>query len=96
MIWETSFYALFLDETMTYSCGIFAGADSTLEDAAIAKYDRICQKLGLKPGDEVLEIGSGWGGFALHAAGRYGCRVTTTTISRAQYDLARAASTPPA
>jgi cyclopropane-fatty-acyl-phospholipid synthase len=83
------FYALFLDETMTYSCGLFAGADSTLKDAAIAKYDRICQKLGLKPGDEVLEIGSGWGGFALQAAGRYGCRVTTTTISRAQYDLAQ-------
>jgi cyclopropane-fatty-acyl-phospholipid synthase len=83
------FYALFLDETMTYSCGIFAGADSTLEDAATAKYDRICQKLALTPADEVLEIGSGWGGFAIQAAGRYGCRVTTTTISRAQYDLAR-------
>lgn len=83
------FYALFLDETMTYSCGIFEGPDSTLKEASVAKYDRICQKLALQPGDEVLEIGSGWGGFALHAASRYGCRVTTTTISRAQYDLAR-------
>jgi len=83
------FYALFLDETMTYSCGIFEQEDSTLEEASLAKYDRICRKLGLQPGDHVLEIGSGWGGFAIHAAGRYGCRVTTTTISRAQYDLAR-------
>jgi cyclopropane-fatty-acyl-phospholipid synthase len=83
------FYALFLDETMTYSCGIFEKEDSTLEEASLAKYDRICRKLDLNPGDHVLEIGGGWGGFALHAAGRYGCRVTTTTISRAQYNLAR-------
>jgi cyclopropane-fatty-acyl-phospholipid synthase len=83
------FYALFLDETMTYSCGIFEGEDSTLEEASVAKYDRICQKLALQPGDHVLEIGSGWGGFALHAASRCGCRVTTTTISPAQLTLAR-------
>jgi cyclopropane-fatty-acyl-phospholipid synthase len=83
------FYALFLDETMTYSCGIFEQEDSTLEEASLAKYDRICRKLALKPEDEVLEIGTGWGGFAIYAAGRYGCRVTTTTISRAQFDLAR-------
>ncbi len=83
------FYALFLDETLTYSCGIFEREDSTLKEASLAKYDRICRKLDLKPGDRVLEIGSGWGGFAIHAAGRYGCRVTATTISRAQYDLAR-------
>jgi cyclopropane-fatty-acyl-phospholipid synthase len=83
------FYALFLDETMTYSCGLFEKEDSTLKEAAIAKYDRICRKLALKPDDEVLEIGGGWGGFALYAAGRYGCRVTTTTISKAQYDLTR-------
>ncbi len=84
-----AFYALFLDETLTYSCGIFETAESTLEQAAIAKYDRICRKLGLTPSDHVLEIGSGWGGFAIHAARHYGCRVTTTTISRAQYELAR-------
>jgi cyclopropane-fatty-acyl-phospholipid synthase len=83
------FYALFLDDTMTYSCGIFEREDSSLKEASLAKYDRICRKLGLQPDDEVLEIGSGWGGFALHAAGRYGCRVTTTTISPAQYDLAK-------
>jgi cyclopropane-fatty-acyl-phospholipid synthase len=83
------FYALFLDDTMTYSCGIFEREDSTLKEASLAKYDRICRKLDLKPEDEVLEIGGGWGGFAIYAAGRYGCRVTTTTISRAQYELAR-------
>ena len=83
------FYALFLDETMTYSCGIFENEDSTLKEAALAKYDRICRKLALQPEDEVLEIGSGWGGFALYAASRYGSRVTTTTISQAQYDLAQ-------
>jgi cyclopropane-fatty-acyl-phospholipid synthase len=74
---------------MTYSCAIFEAEDSTLTEASLAKYDRICQKLDLNPRDHVLEIGSGWGGFAIRAAGRYGCRVTTTTISRAQYDLAR-------
>ncbi|MFP3868854.1 MAG: class I SAM-dependent methyltransferase [Desulfobacteraceae bacterium] len=83
------FYALFLDETMTYSCGIFETEDSSLEAAAQAKYDRICQKLALQPGEAVLEIGSGWGGFAIHAARNYGCRVTTTTISPAQYELAQ-------
>ncbi len=83
------FYALMLDETMTYSCGLFPRPDSTLEEAALAKYDRICRKLDLKPTDEVLEIGCGWGGFALYAARTYGCRVTATTISPAQYDYAR-------
>ncbi|MFZ2088840.1 MAG: cyclopropane-fatty-acyl-phospholipid synthase family protein [Desulfobaccales bacterium] len=83
------FYALFLDDTLTYSCGIFEREDSTLKEASLAKYDRICRKLALAPGDHVLEVGSGWGGFAIQAAGRYGCRVTTTTISQEQYDLAR-------
>jgi cyclopropane-fatty-acyl-phospholipid synthase len=83
------FYALFLDETMTYSCGIFEQEDSTLKEASLAKYDRICQKLNLQEGDHILEIGSGWGGFAIHAASRYGCRITTTTISPAQYHLAQ-------
>ena len=84
-------YALFLDETMTYSCGIFERPGSTLAEASIAKYDRLCRKLALKETDHLLEIGTGWGGFALHAATRYGCRVTTTTISRAQYRLGRTA-----
>jgi cyclopropane-fatty-acyl-phospholipid synthase len=82
------FYSLFLDPTMTYSCGIFEHEDSTLEDASIAKYDRICQKLELKPGQRVLEIGTGWGGFAVHAAQHYGVHVTTTTISDEQYRYA--------
>ncbi len=80
------FFSLFLDDTMTYSCGIFEHAGSTLKEASVAKYDRICRKLALRPDDHVLEIGTGWGGFAIHAAGGYGCRVTTTTISRRQYE----------
>ncbi len=84
-----AFYELFLDETLTYSCGIFEREDSTLEEASIAKYDRICRKLRLSPADHVVEIGSGWGGFAIHAAKVYGSRVTTSTISRSQFDLAR-------
>jgi cyclopropane-fatty-acyl-phospholipid synthase len=82
------FYALFLDGTMTYSCGIFEHADSTLEEASVAKYDRICRKLQLQPGDSVVEIGTGWGGFAVHAAQNYGVHVTTTTISDEQYRYA--------
>jgi cyclopropane-fatty-acyl-phospholipid synthase len=74
---------------MCYSGGIFPAADSTLREASTEKMDRICRKLALQPGDEVLEIGSGWGGFAMHAAANYGCRVTTTTISQEQYALAR-------
>jgi len=83
------FYRLWLDRTMTYSCNIFEREDVTLEEAAAAKYERICRKLALAPEDHVLEIGTGWGGFAIHAAKNHGCRVTTTTISRQQYDYAR-------
>jgi cyclopropane-fatty-acyl-phospholipid synthase len=83
------FYRLFLDPSMAYSCGIFERADSSLAEASTAKFDRICHKLGLTPGMQVLEIGTGWGGFAIHAARHYGCSVTTTTISRQQHDLAR-------
>ncbi len=83
------FYTIFLDGTMTYSCGIFEQEGSTLKEASLAKYDRICRKLALQDGDHVLEIGSGWGGFAIYAASRFGCRVTTTTISPAQFHLAR-------
>jgi cyclopropane-fatty-acyl-phospholipid synthase len=83
------FYRLFLDPTMTYSAGIFEGPESSMEEASIAKYDRICRKLRLGPGDHVVEIGTGWGGFALHAATHYGCHVTTTTISEQQYAFAR-------
>ncbi len=83
------FYALFLDETMTYSCGIFEHDHSTLKDASEAKYDRICRKLQLAAGDRVVEIGTGWGGFALYAAQKYGVHVTTTTISDQQHEFAR-------
>ena len=82
------FYQLFLDQTMAYSCGIFERNNSTLEEASTAKFDRICRKLGLITGMKVLEIGTGWGGFAIHAARNYGCHVTTTTISQHQHDLA--------
>ena len=83
------FFELFLDPTMMYSCAVFERADMSLEQAQIAKIDRLCRKLDLKPHDHLLEIGTGWGALALHAARHYGCRVTTTTISRAQHDLAR-------
>ena len=82
-------FELFLDETMMYSCGIFHDQQTTLQEASEAKLARICQKLQLKPTDHLLEIGTGWGGFALYAAKHYGCRVTTTTISKQQYDYAR-------
>jgi cyclopropane-fatty-acyl-phospholipid synthase len=83
------FYRLFLDETMTYSCGIFETPHASLQAASLAKYDRLCRKLDLGADDHVLEIGTGWGGFALHAARHYGCRVTTTTISQQQYAYAK-------
>ncbi len=86
---SNEFFATFLDDTMTYSCGFFEEPHRSLRDASLAKNERICRKLALSPGDHVLEIGTGWGGFALHAAGRYGCRVTTTTVSNQQYEFAR-------
>lgn len=83
------FFELFLDETMAYSCGIFERPDASLFDASIAKFDAALSKLALRPGQHLLEIGTGWGGLAIHAAKNYGCRVTTTTISHEQYDLSR-------
>ncbi len=82
-------YRLFLDETMTYSSAWFPHADATLEEAQHAKYARLADKVRLRPGDHVLEVGCGWGGFALYAAGERGCRVTGITLSRAQADEAR-------
>jgi len=82
------FFELILDRTLMYSCAIFERPDATLEDAAVAKVDRICRKLDLRAHDHLVEIGTGWGGFAIYAAKNYGCRVTTTTISRAQHDYA--------
>jgi len=84
------FFALFLDPTMMYSCAYYEDPTMTLERASVAKLDLICRKLALGPGDHVIEIGTGWGGFAIHAAKRYGCHVTTTTISREQYEMATA------
>jgi cyclopropane-fatty-acyl-phospholipid synthase len=81
-------FALFLDPTMMYSSAVFATPHMTLEEASVAKLDMICDKLALGLDDHVLEIGTGWGGFALHAAATRGCRVTTTTISREQRDHA--------
>lgn len=78
----------FLDPTMTYSSGFFETPDATMEEASIAKLDRICQKLELNESDHVIEIGTGWGSFAMHAAGNYGCKITTTTISEEQFQLA--------
>jgi cyclopropane-fatty-acyl-phospholipid synthase len=82
------FYQLWLDPTMTYSSAIFSSPTQTLEEAQTAKYDVLCRSLCLKPGDHVLEIGCGWGGFSEHAASRYGCRITGVTISQAQFDFA--------
>ena len=81
-------FELFLDKTMMYSCGIFHHDKATLQEASEAKLERICEKLQLKPTDHILEIGTGWGGFALYAATRYGCRITTTTISKEQHEYA--------
>ena len=79
------FFKLFLDPSLTYSSGYFRDFGDTMEDASREKIDLICRKLELKPGDEVLEIGTGWGSFAIHAASHYGCNITTTTISDEQY-----------
>jgi cyclopropane-fatty-acyl-phospholipid synthase len=83
------FFRLFLDETLMYSSATFTRPDMSLHEAQIARLDGICRKLDLRPGEHVVEIGTGWGGFALHAAQNYGCKVTTTTISQEQYSLAR-------
>ncbi|MCA9305340.1 MAG: cyclopropane-fatty-acyl-phospholipid synthase family protein [Phycisphaerales bacterium] len=83
------FFRLFLDRTMTYSSAIFKNGAVTLEQAQIEKMDRACRKLALKPSDHLLEIGTGWGSMAIHAASKYGCRVTTTTISDEQHAYAQ-------
>ena len=82
------FFATFLSADRMYSSALWEGPDDTLDAASTRKLDTVCRKLDLRPGDRVVEIGTGWGGFALHAARHYGCRVTTTTISREQYAIA--------
>ena len=79
------FFSTFLDDTRMYSCAIFTKPESSLHEASITKIDRICKKLNLSPADHLLEIGTGWGGFALYAAKKYGCRITSTTISQEQF-----------
>ncbi|MCA9645726.1 MAG: class I SAM-dependent methyltransferase, partial [Myxococcales bacterium] len=83
------FYSQFLDETLSYSAAVFESPDQALFDASVNKLERVCRKLDLKPTDHLVEIGSGWGALAVHAAEHFGCRVTTTTLSREQYRLAR-------
>jgi cyclopropane-fatty-acyl-phospholipid synthase len=83
-------FETFLDETMTYSSGVFASPDDSLADASREKLDLVCRKLQLKPEDRVIELGTGWGGFALHAAANYGCHVTTATIASEQREFAEA------
>lgn len=83
------FFQLFLDDTMAYSCGIFEAPEATLKEASLAKFEAVCRKLQLKPSDHLVEIGTGWGGLAIRAAKKYGCRVTTTTISKEQYAMAK-------
>ena len=82
------FFKLWLDSTMMYSAAIFEPTDCSLEAASLKKLQVICDKLDLKASDHVLEIGTGWGGFAIYAAKNYGCQVTTTTISKQQYEEA--------
>jgi cyclopropane-fatty-acyl-phospholipid synthase len=81
-------FSRMLDPTLSYSCAVFERDGMTLEEASLAKLERVCEKLDLGPGDRVLEIGTGWGGFALYAASTRGCHVTTTTISREQHAYA--------
>jgi cyclopropane-fatty-acyl-phospholipid synthase len=82
-------FQIFLDDSMTYSSAVFPSESSTLDEGQLEKLDGICRKLDLDEGDHILEIGSGWGSFAMHAASQYGCRVTTLTLSEEQQTLAR-------
>jgi cyclopropane-fatty-acyl-phospholipid synthase len=84
------FFRLFLDPTMMYSSALFSDRNMSLEAASEAKLDELCRQLELQPDNHLLEIGTGWGGMAIHAAKHFGCRVTTTTISREQYEHASA------
>jgi cyclopropane-fatty-acyl-phospholipid synthase len=83
------FFALFLDESMTYSCAIFSNGTQTLEEAQRTKLDLVASKLGLKPGMRLLDVGCGWGSFAIHAARHHGVKVTGVTLSPFQAELAR-------
>ena len=86
---SNEFYKLWLDNTMTYSCGIFENENSSMEDASYEKIDRLCRKINLCENDNILEIGTGWGSFAIYAAKKYGCNIVTTTISDSQYQYVK-------
>jgi cyclopropane-fatty-acyl-phospholipid synthase len=86
---SNEYFSLFLDESMTYSCAIFSRGATTLEEAQRTKLDLVCTKLALQPGERVLDVGCGWGAFALHAAREYGVHVTGITLSEPQAALAR-------
>jgi cyclopropane-fatty-acyl-phospholipid synthase len=86
---SNDFFALFLDDSMTYSCGIFSRGARTLEEAQEQKLELICTKLGLQPGHRVLDVGCGWGSFAIHAAANHGVEVVGITLSDPQAELAR-------
>jgi cyclopropane-fatty-acyl-phospholipid synthase len=86
---SNDFFGLFLDASLTYSCAIFSRGATTLDQAQETKLDLVCTKLGLRPGETVLDVGCGWGSFALHAAERYGVDVVGITLSPAQAELAR-------
>ena len=83
------FFGAWLDPTMTYSSALFESPNTSLEDGQHAKYENLCQIMGLRPGHELLEIGTGWGGFAIHAARHHGAKITTITISKEQFNLAQ-------
>lgn len=85
---SNEFFGLFLDPTMTYSSAVWERPEASLEEAQLTKIDRLCERLDLGPEDHLLEIGTGWGGFAMRAASKFGCRVTTTTISKQQHAFA--------
>ena len=86
---SNDFFALFLDDSMTYSCGIFSRGATTLDEAQHTKLDLVCSKLGLEEGESVLDVGCGWGSFAIHAAKHYGAQVVGITLSHPQAELAR-------
>jgi cyclopropane-fatty-acyl-phospholipid synthase len=86
---SNKFFELFLGEAMTYSCAIFSRGATTLEEAQEAKLELVCTKLGLEPGERVLDVGCGWGSFAIHAAARHGVEVLGITLSEPQAELAR-------
>ena len=86
---SNEFFALFLDESMTYSCAIFSRGARTLEEAQETKLELVCTKLALEPGERVLDVGCGWGSFAIHAAREHGVHVTGITLSEPQAALAR-------